>query len=123
MFALPDSQLDLAFNSNNSGGRGLPAEDENASHFRSNVTFSINNNNNGSGNVFPAASFTSTNNSRLDREYLWEGDEMMYEDIVASTQPLYYNPTFLRKFDYEGPHNAFQPFVPGFNDDDSVIEE
>lgn len=27
---------------------------------------------------------------RLDSEYLWEGEEMMYEDIVASTQPLNY---------------------------------
>ena len=29
---------------------------------------------------------------RLDSEYLWEGEEMMYEDIVASTHPLNYNP-------------------------------
>jgi len=36
-----------------------------------------------------------------DREYLWEGDDLMFEDIVASTQPLYYNPAFLRKYDYQ----------------------
>jgi hypothetical protein len=41
----------------------------------------------------------------LDRDYLWEGDEMMYEDIVASTQPLNYNPAFLRKFDYFQNHH------------------
>jgi hypothetical protein len=29
---------------------------------------------------------------RLDSEYVWEGEEMMYEDIVASTQPLNYIP-------------------------------
>lgn len=27
---------------------------------------------------------------RLDSEYLWEGEEMMYEDIVASTLPTNY---------------------------------
>jgi hypothetical protein len=35
-----------------------------------------------------------------DRDYVWEGDELMFEDIVASTQPLNYNPAYLRKFDY-----------------------
>ncbi|CDW83548.1 UNKNOWN [Stylonychia lemnae] len=34
---------------------------------------------------------------RLDSEYLWEGEEMMYEDIVASTQPLNYNQHTMRK--------------------------
>ncbi len=28
---------------------------------------------------------------RLDSEYVWEGEEMMYEDIVASTQPANYH--------------------------------
>lgn len=27
---------------------------------------------------------------RLDSEYVWEGEEMMYEDIVASTLPTNY---------------------------------
>lgn len=34
---------------------------------------------------------------RLDSEYVWEGEEMMYEDIVASTQPLNYNMHSTRK--------------------------
>lgn len=34
---------------------------------------------------------------RLDSEYVWEGEEMMYEDIVASTQPLNYNLHTMRK--------------------------
>lgn len=41
----------------------------------------------------------------FDRDYLWEGDDMMYEDIVASTQPLNYNPAYLRKFDYFQNHH------------------
>jgi hypothetical protein len=64
---------------------------------------------------------------RLDREYLWEGEEMMYEDIVASTHPLNYNRAiFNRKFDYDqhyfGQSNRFASF-PGFNDDTSIIED
>ena len=27
----------------------------------------------------------SSGGSRLDRDYLWEGDDLMFEDIVAST--------------------------------------
>lgn len=27
----------------------------------------------------------ATSRMRLDSEYVWEGEEMMYEDIVAST--------------------------------------
>lgn len=52
---------------------------------------------------------------------------MMYEDIVASTQPLNYNPSFLRKFDYESGFSyhgrAAEPFRPPFADfgDDSFI--
>ena len=50
----------------------------------------------------------SGGSSGHDRDYLWEGDELMFEDIVASTQPLHYNPAFLRKFDYEGAfHHSF----------------
>ena len=62
----------------------------------------------------------SSNNNRFDREYLWEGEEMMYEDIVASTQPLNYNPALFRhKFDYE----AHSPrFHSGFKDD-SILED
>lgn len=57
----------------------------------------------------------------IDREYVWEGEEMMYEDIVASTQPLYYNPAYLRKFDY---HN-FRPevnFYQGDEESDAELE-
>ena len=56
-----------------------------------------------------------------DRDYVWEGDELMFEDIVASTQPLNYNPAYLRKFDYSSAfHNDvdFEGLA-----DDSIIEE
>jgi hypothetical protein len=34
---------------------------------------------------------------RLDSEYVWEGGEDMYEDIVASTQPNIYMEPCMRK--------------------------
>eukprot|EP00347_Sterkiella_histriomuscorum_P007809 403347478 len=42
-----------------------------------------------SGNLMSDEPITTTR-MRLDSEYVWEGEEMMYEDIVASTQPLNY---------------------------------
>ena len=63
------------------------------------------------------------------------GDDAIFDDIVASTQPLNYNRAFLRKFDYVGSafgshnlHRAYQfgsshSLNGGFNDDSSVIEE
>ena len=65
--------------------------------------------------------------TRLDREYLWEGDEMMFEDIIASTHPLNYNPAlYNRKFDYDSHffrNQARGASFPGFNDDSSIIED
>lgn len=34
---------------------------------------------------------------RLDSEYVWEGGDDMYEDIVASTQPTLYMEPSMRK--------------------------
>jgi len=45
---------------------------------------------------------------RLDSEYLWEGEEMMYEDIVASTHPLSYNP--MAVLSRKHPDNFFSAF-------------
>jgi hypothetical protein len=62
--------------------------------------------------------------TRLDREYLWEGDEMMFEDIIASTHPLNYNPAlYNRKFDYDSHFFRRTASFPGFNDDSSIIED
>lgn len=62
--------------------------------------------------------------TRLDREYLWEGDEMMFEDIIASTHPLNYNPAlYNRKFDYDSHFFRCTASFPGFNDDSSIIED
>jgi hypothetical protein len=57
---------------------------------------------------------------RLDSEYVWEGEEMMYEDIVASTHPLNYNlHTVYRK------HPDNYNFFPSHNylDEDEVEEQ
>ena len=59
---------------------------------------------NGSAGIMPGGNSGSGTvlGTRLDREYLWEGDEMMFEDIIASTHPLNYNPAlYNRKFDYD----------------------
>ncbi len=72
---------------------------------------------------FGSAQFNCNNGSAgLDREYVWEGDEQMYDDIVASTQPLNYNPAFLRKFDYNSGFN-YHPHIEGFDDEDSIIHQ
>lgn len=45
---------------------------------------------------------------RLDSEYVWEGEEMMYEDIVASTQPANYN--LLTRLKHADNYNFFQSY-------------
>ena len=72
--------------------------------------------NNGSATSQPA---TSTQTRHLDREYMWEApDEQMYDDIVASTQPLNYNPALiLQKFNYgaaTGGYLSRGSSIPGF---------
>jgi hypothetical protein len=50
----------------------------------------------------------------------------MYDDIVASTHPLNYNPAlFNRKFDYDSHFFGIQrgPQIPNFSDDTSIIED
>jgi hypothetical protein len=80
---------------------------------------------NGSTSIFNSGS--TVMGTRLDREYLWEGDEMMFEDIIASTHPLNYNPAlYNRKFDYDTHFFGNQgrgASIPNFNDDSSIIED
>jgi hypothetical protein len=80
---------------------------------------------NGSPNIINSGS--TVLGTRLDREYLWEGEEMMFEDIIASTHPLNYNPVlYNRKFDYDSHYFGNQgrtASFPGFNDDSSIIED
>lgn len=52
---------------------------------------------------------------RLDSEYVWEGEEMMYEDIVASTQPLNYIPNRKGVED-------FQSYFSQFMNDEPIYE-
>ena len=46
---------------------------------------------------------------RLDSEYVWEGEEMMYEDIVASTQPSNYN--LITRLKHADNYNFFQSYM------------
>lgn len=80
---------------------------------------------NGSAGIMPGGNSGNTVlGTRLDREYLWEGDEMMFEDIIASTHPLNYNPAlYNRKFDYDSHFFRRTASFPGFNDDSSIIED
>lgn len=57
---------------------------------------------------------------RLDSEYVWEGEEMMYEDIVASTQPANYNQMTRRKH----PDNYFSlNFFENLNEEVELAQQ
>ncbi len=101
MFSVQDNNpMDFDFLGSYRSGQIL---EDNASDFGNNFHTGGGNHQsgvNGSANIFNSGSNVMGN--RLDREYLWEGDEMMFEDIIASTHPLNYNPAlYSRKFDYD----------------------